>query len=277
MPTSRDDGVAGRSVAGHKRKREENCGTAATGKHEAKSAPVARSPHARGPPAGAACAAVGATPPGVANAVPPTASNWLALRGKLGGRRPAGAPADTSAAASPMTPAAESRSRSSSGHRSEHARASLPILSGAPGQALLAAAGAAFTSAEAVPRVAGVAALTAALQPAHVGASHSSGDASRGRFAGRGRGRGRGGGGSGGGARAQAAATAAATAAALSPSDAAALKRSVLGPLPERPLSSSESKYVGLDCEMVGVGPDGARSVLAQVVLVDFLGRITYL
>lgn len=128
-----------------------------------------------------------------------------------------------------------------------------------------------------MPRVAGVAALTAALQPAHVGAPHSSGDASRGRFAGRGRGRGRGGGGSGGGARAQAAATAAATAAALSPSDAAALKRSVLGPLPERPLSSSESKYVGLDCEMVGVGPDGARSVLAQVVLVDFLGRITYL
>lgn len=35
-------------------------------------------------------------------------------------------------------------------------------------------------------------------------------------------------------------------------------------------------KYVGLDCEMVGVGPDGHDSVLARVSLVDFHGRQVY-
>lgn len=35
-------------------------------------------------------------------------------------------------------------------------------------------------------------------------------------------------------------------------------------------------KYVALDCEMVGVGPDGYDSVLARVSLVDFHGRQVY-
>ncbi|KAH6660851.1 ribonuclease H-like domain-containing protein [Truncatella angustata] len=35
-------------------------------------------------------------------------------------------------------------------------------------------------------------------------------------------------------------------------------------------------KYVAMDCEMVGVGPDGHDSVLARVSLVDFNGRQVY-
>lgn len=35
-------------------------------------------------------------------------------------------------------------------------------------------------------------------------------------------------------------------------------------------------KYVAMDCEMVGVGPDGYDSVLARVSLVDFHGRQVY-
>lgn len=35
-------------------------------------------------------------------------------------------------------------------------------------------------------------------------------------------------------------------------------------------------KYVAMDCEMVGVGPDGHDSVLARVSLVDFHGRQVY-
>ncbi|KAK5658222.1 hypothetical protein OQA88_2197 [Cercophora sp. LCS_1] len=35
-------------------------------------------------------------------------------------------------------------------------------------------------------------------------------------------------------------------------------------------------KYLALDCEMVGVGPDGRRSVLARVSIVDFHGRQVY-
>lgn len=35
-------------------------------------------------------------------------------------------------------------------------------------------------------------------------------------------------------------------------------------------------KYVALDCEMVGVGPDGAQSILARVSIVDFHGRQVY-
>lgn len=35
-------------------------------------------------------------------------------------------------------------------------------------------------------------------------------------------------------------------------------------------------KYVAMDCEMVGVGPDGHDSVLARVSLVDFHGRQIY-
>ncbi|KAK9423802.1 putative RNA exonuclease 4 [Seiridium unicorne] len=35
-------------------------------------------------------------------------------------------------------------------------------------------------------------------------------------------------------------------------------------------------KYIAMDCEMVGVGPDGHDSVLARVSLVDFHGRQVY-
>lgn len=35
-------------------------------------------------------------------------------------------------------------------------------------------------------------------------------------------------------------------------------------------------RYLGLDCEMVGVGSEGKRSALARVTLVDFEGRVVY-
>lgn len=35
-------------------------------------------------------------------------------------------------------------------------------------------------------------------------------------------------------------------------------------------------RYLGLDCEMVGVGADGKRSALARVTMVDFDGRVVY-
>lgn len=35
-------------------------------------------------------------------------------------------------------------------------------------------------------------------------------------------------------------------------------------------------KYLGLDCEMVGVGPEGRESALARVSIVDFHGRQVY-
>ncbi|RYP72051.1 hypothetical protein DL769_004538 [Monosporascus sp. CRB-8-3] len=38
----------------------------------------------------------------------------------------------------------------------------------------------------------------------------------------------------------------------------------------------SLGRYVALDCEMVGVGPEGRNSVLARVSLVDFHGRQVY-
>ena len=34
------------------------------------------------------------------------------------------------------------------------------------------------------------------------------------------------------------------------------------------------SEYVGLDCEMVGLGPSGKQSALARACLVDFVGEI---
>ncbi|CAM9599977.1 unnamed protein product [Phaeothamnion confervicola] len=37
-----------------------------------------------------------------------------------------------------------------------------------------------------------------------------------------------------------------------------------------------KTRYVALDCEMVGVGPDGKRSALAQCCLVDWDGRTIY-
>lgn len=39
---------------------------------------------------------------------------------------------------------------------------------------------------------------------------------------------------------------------------------------------TDKSRYLGLDCEMVGVGADGKRSALARVTLVDFDGRVVY-
>lgn len=38
----------------------------------------------------------------------------------------------------------------------------------------------------------------------------------------------------------------------------------------------AHSKYVGLDCEMVGVGRDGKRSVLARACVVDYDGNTLY-
>lgn len=37
-----------------------------------------------------------------------------------------------------------------------------------------------------------------------------------------------------------------------------------------------KSQYVGLDCEMVGIGPSGTQSALARCCLVDFDGEVIY-
>lgn len=37
-----------------------------------------------------------------------------------------------------------------------------------------------------------------------------------------------------------------------------------------------KSKYVGLDCEMVGIGSNGKKSVLARCCVVDFNGNKLY-
>jgi len=50
----------------------------------------------------------------------------------------------------------------------------------------------------------------------------------------------------------------------------------VLGPFTSAVLSPAEERYIALDCEMVGVGTGGVRSALAQVVVVDFAGRVLY-
>ena len=39
-------------------------------------------------------------------------------------------------------------------------------------------------------------------------------------------------------------------------------------------LSKSKDKVVAMDCEMVGVGPTGTRSVLARVSIVDSEGNV---
>ena len=57
--------------------------------------------------------------------------------------------------------------------------------------------------------------------------------------------------------------------------DAAAIA-AVLGPFAVTALSSDEQKYIALDCEMVGVGAEGKRSILAQVVAVDWAGEVRY-
>jgi hypothetical protein len=40
--------------------------------------------------------------------------------------------------------------------------------------------------------------------------------------------------------------------------------------------SSVKANYIGLDCEMVGIGPDGTQSALARCCLVDFDGKVVY-
>ena len=37
-----------------------------------------------------------------------------------------------------------------------------------------------------------------------------------------------------------------------------------------------KAQYLGLDCEMVGIGRSGAKSVLARCCMVDYDGRIVY-
>lgn len=55
-----------------------------------------------------------------------------------------------------------------------------------------------------------------------------------------------------------------------------ARKRAILGPFERTSLTPAEQRYVAVDCEMVGTGPDGAHSALAQVVAVDYAGRVIY-
>ena len=38
----------------------------------------------------------------------------------------------------------------------------------------------------------------------------------------------------------------------------------------------SITKYIAMDCEMVGCGADGKRSVLARVSLVNYFGDVLY-
>jgi DNA polymerase III epsilon subunit-like protein len=61
-----------------------------------------------------------------------------------------------------------------------------------------------------------------------------------------------------------------------SSSDVAAKNKAILGPFDSAELTPAEQRYVAVDCEMVGVGAEGARSALAQVVIVDYAGRVMY-
>lgn len=47
----------------------------------------------------------------------------------------------------------------------------------------------------------------------------------------------------------------------------------IRGPWTSGSMTPDEASIVALDCEMVGVGPGGLRSALAQVVMVDYFGR----
>ena len=53
-----------------------------------------------------------------------------------------------------------------------------------------------------------------------------------------------------------------------------AARATVLGPFGTEELKGEHTRVLALDCEMVGVGSDGRRSALAQVVIVDWSGRI---
>ncbi|KAJ7626895.1 MipD protein [Roridomyces roridus] len=54
----------------------------------------------------------------------------------------------------------------------------------------------------------------------------------------------------------------------------AALRRMILGEIEYTEAQQLPGKYLALDCEMVGVGPEGAESVLARVSLVNFHGAV---
>jgi RNA exonuclease 4 len=79
---------------------------------------------------------------------------------------------------------------------------------------------------------------------------------------------------------AQAAATTAAAAsevAAPAVGSLASIQATIRGPFsPTAKLTPEEASVIALDCEMVGVGKDGVRSALAQVVVVDYFGRSIY-
>ena len=56
----------------------------------------------------------------------------------------------------------------------------------------------------------------------------------------------------------------------------AAARATVTGPFPAADMlvTGEHTRFVALDCEMVGVGVDGLRSALARVVVVDWYGRV---
>ncbi|KAJ6581320.1 ribonuclease H-like domain-containing protein [Mycena capillaripes] len=53
-----------------------------------------------------------------------------------------------------------------------------------------------------------------------------------------------------------------------------ALRRMVFGQLDYSDIQQQPGKYLALDCEMVGVGPEGVESSLARVSLVNFHGAV---
>ena len=53
-------------------------------------------------------------------------------------------------------------------------------------------------------------------------------------------------------------------------------RAAVLGPFDSAELTGRQRQFLALDCEMVGVGAEGKRSALAQVVVVDWAGRVVY-
>ncbi|KAJ7745977.1 ribonuclease H-like domain-containing protein [Mycena olivaceomarginata] len=53
-----------------------------------------------------------------------------------------------------------------------------------------------------------------------------------------------------------------------------ALRKMIFGHVEYSDLQRQPGKYLALDCEMVGVGPEGAESVLARVSLVNFHGAV---
>lgn len=52
------------------------------------------------------------------------------------------------------------------------------------------------------------------------------------------------------------------------------MRKLIYGLLPASPVDLSRSKYLALDCEMVGIGPGGKESSLARVSIVDYNGAV---